>query len=74
MKSYPLSEAETTFSSTLSSYIKFQSLSSFFTLIRPHQYTKNMLIFAPLFFSGKIAELNLLFNAITAFILNPAIN
>ena len=60
--------SKTTCTSTPASFIILPSLRSFFTLLRPHQYTKNMLIFAPLFFSGRITELNLLFNALTAFI------
>lgn len=37
-------------------------------LIRPHQYIKNLFIFMPLFFAGKITHVDLLINAIIAFI------
>lgn len=37
-------------------------------LIRPHQYVKNLFIFMPLFFSGKITDRFLLLNAFMAFI------
>lgn len=39
-----------------------------FILIRPHQYIKNIFIFLPLFFSGQILNLDLLLNALLAFI------
>lgn len=39
----------------------------FFTLIRTHQYIKNLFIFMPLFFVGKIAELELVMDAAIAF-------
>lgn len=38
-------------------------------LLRIHQYTKNLFIFLPLFFAGRITELNLLLNAFLGFIL-----
>jgi len=37
-------------------------------LMRPHQYIKNLFIFLPLFFSLKITDTDLLFNAVIAFI------
>ena len=37
-------------------------------LIRPHQYVKNLFIFLPLFFIGKITNPELLTNALIAFI------
>ena len=36
--------------------------------MRPHQYIKNLFIFLPLFFSLKITDTYLLFNATIAFI------
>ncbi len=38
------------------------------TLIRPHQYVKNLFIFLPLFFAGLIAEVELLCEALAAFV------
>lgn len=38
------------------------------TLIRPHQYIKNLFVFLPLFFGGQITNTELLFNAFTAFV------
>ena len=37
-------------------------------LLRPHQYVKNLFIFAPLFFAGKVAEVHLLLNTLITFI------
>jgi decaprenyl-phosphate phosphoribosyltransferase len=37
-------------------------------LARPHQYTKNIFIFLPAFFSFKITDYNIFFNAFLAFI------
>lgn len=37
-------------------------------LIRPHQYIKNLFIFMPLFFVGQIVNIELLLNAIIAFV------
>ena len=34
-----------------------QRLRALFLLARPHQYIKNLFIFAPLFFSGKFNEI-----------------
>ena len=41
---------------------------SIIKLMRPHQYIKNLFIFLPLFFSLKITDTDLLFNAVIAFI------
>ncbi len=38
------------------------------TLMRPHQYVKNLFIFLPLFFSGNFQNLTMLFNAFVVFI------
>ena len=40
----------------------------FLTLIRPHQYVKNLFIFLPLFFAGQITTPVLVLNAFMAFI------
>jgi 4-hydroxybenzoate polyprenyltransferase len=37
-------------------------------LLRPHQYVKNIFIFAPLFFAGKVTDAHLLWNTIITFI------
>lgn len=37
-------------------------------LVRPHQYVKNLFIFLPLFFVGKIGDVGLLVNACIAFV------
>jgi len=37
-------------------------------LIRPHQYIKNLFIFAPLFFVGQIANVELFLNLVVTFI------
>jgi len=42
--------------------------SSIIQLLRPHQYIKNTFIFLPIFFALKITEVNLLFNALIAFV------
>ena len=39
-----------------------------FLLIRPHQYVKNLFIFMPLFFVGKINDSQMLINALIAFV------
>ena len=38
------------------------------TLMRPHQYVKNIFIFLPLFFSGNFQNITMLFNAFVVFI------
>ena len=43
-------------------------VSSIITLIRPHQYIKNLFIFLPLFFAARITETELLLNAVIAFL------
>lgn len=43
-------------------------VSSIITLIRPHQYIKNLFIFLPLFFAAKITDTALLLNALVAFV------
>lgn len=40
----------------------------FIMLIRPHQYVKNIFIFAPLFFAGKLTEIHLLWNTMITFV------
>ena len=42
-------------------------MSSFFKLIRPKQYVKNLLVFFPLFFALRISDISLLKNALIAF-------
>jgi len=37
-------------------------------LIRPHQYIKNLFIFMPVFFVGRITDIELLLNAVVAFV------
>jgi len=37
-------------------------------LIRPHQYTKNIFIFAPLFFAAKLVDSHLLLSTVIAFV------
>ncbi len=44
-----------------------QRLKALFLLARPHQYIKNLFIFAPLFFSGKFNEIQSLINTFVAF-------
>ena len=44
------------------------SINNFFKLIRPHQYIKNLFIFMPLFFVGKITNGELFLNAVMAFV------
>lgn len=44
------------------------SLNSFVALVRPHQYIKNLFIFMPMFFVGQIADTELLFKAMLAFV------
>lgn len=44
------------------------SIVSIIKLMRPHQYSKNLLIFLPLFFALKITNIDLLLNAAIAFI------
>lgn len=39
---------------------------SYFSLLRPHQYTKNILILIPLFFGGKMNHLDLFLDALIA--------
>jgi len=41
---------------------------SYIILLRPHQYLKNVFIFAPLFFALKITDTGLLFHSIIAFV------
>lgn len=43
-------------------------ISDFIKLARPHQYTKNMFIFAPLFFSGMLLDSLALINTLFAFV------
>lgn len=43
-------------------------LSDVFKLMRPYQYIKNVFIFLPLFFALKITQIDLLINALIAFI------
>lgn len=43
-------------------------ITSIISLMRPHQYIKNLFIFLPLFFALKITDTELLLNAIIAFI------
>lgn len=43
-------------------------MTSFFKLIRPKQYVKNLLVFFPLFFALKIHDIELLKNAFSAFL------
>ncbi len=43
-------------------------LGPYIVLLRPHQYLKNLFIFAPLFFALKIGELPLLFQTAAAFV------
>ncbi len=44
-----------------------QRLGALLLLARPHQYIKNLFIFAPLFFSGKFNEIQSLINTFVAF-------
>ena len=44
------------------------SISNIIALIRPHQYVKNLFIFMPIFFVGQIGNVDLLLNALIAFI------
>ncbi len=44
------------------------NMNNIFTLIRPHQYVKNLFIFLPLFFAGQITSPELLINAFIAFV------
>jgi decaprenyl-phosphate phosphoribosyltransferase len=44
------------------------SISNLIVLIRPHQYVKNLFIFMPMFFVGQMANIDLLVNALIAFI------
>lgn len=44
-------------------------LASWIKLLRPHQYTKNLFIFLPLFFAIRITEADLLLNAVICFVL-----
>ena len=43
-------------------------VSSIFTLIRPHQYIKNLFIFLPLFFAARITDAALFLSAVVAFL------
>jgi len=43
-------------------------LNQIWTIMRPHQYVKNLFIFLPLFFALKITEQELLLNAVLTFI------
>ena len=43
------------------------TLKNIFTLIRPHQYIKNLFIILPLFFAGQIKNPDLLINTLIAF-------
>lgn len=45
-----------------------QGVKAILLLARPHQYIKNLFIFAPLFFSEKINEISLLINTFVAFL------
>lgn len=44
------------------------NIKKIFTLIRPHQYIKNLFIFMPLFFVGQITDVERLLNAVIAFV------
>lgn len=44
------------------------SIKNVFRLIRPHQYIKNLFIFLPLFFVGRITDAALFINALKAFV------
>jgi len=44
------------------------NIKNIFKLIRPHQYIKNLFIFMPLFFVGKITNDELFLNAVMAFV------
>jgi len=44
------------------------SISNIIALIRPHQYVKNLFIFMPMFFVGQIANVDLLVDALIAFV------
>ncbi len=41
----------------------------FIKLIRPHQWAKNVFVFLPIFFSGRISETNLLIESLVGFII-----
>lgn len=43
-------------------------MKNIFALIRPHQYVKNLFIFLPLFFVGKITDIHLMIQTLVAFI------
>lgn len=43
-------------------------MKNIFTLMRPHQYVKNLFIFLPLFFSGNFQNTTMLFDALIVFI------
>lgn len=44
------------------------SLTSFIALMRPHQYVKNLFVFMPMFFVGRITDTELLFTSMIAFV------
>ena len=44
------------------------SIPHLISLVRPHQYIKNLFIFTPMFFVGKISEMEILLQAVIAFI------
>lgn len=43
-------------------------MTAYITLLRPHQYVKNIFIFLPIFFGGQILDTNLLLRVLIAFI------
>ena len=47
---------------------KIDIVGVYVALLRPHQYLKNLFIFAPLFFAGKVTEVDLLWHTVIAFI------
>jgi 4-hydroxybenzoate polyprenyltransferase len=54
-------------SENLPAPVTTQQLKAFFLLARPHQYIKNLFVFAPLFFSGRINDIQLLIKTFIAF-------
>ena len=48
--------------------LRKNNMKNIFKLIRPHQYIKNLFIFLPLFFAGQINNVELLIDALSAFI------
>jgi decaprenyl-phosphate phosphoribosyltransferase len=54
--------------SLLSSTLQY-NLVAWVKLLRPHQYTKNIFIFLPLFFAVRITDVDLLLHAVLSFVL-----